>query len=84
MMSRSTRSSLRISASWLLSRRETRRRLRSPVAAFEVDGEAASDGGVAEGAGEEGLAYPDRAHDDGVVATLDQRREHNSFQTARS
>ena len=43
-----------------------------PVAAFEVDAEAAADGGVAEGGGEEGLADPDGAHDHGVVAGLDE------------
>ena len=72
MISRSTRSSLRISASWLLSSREARSRLSEPVTAFEVHGEAAAHGGVTEGGGQEGLADTDGAHDHGVVAGLDE------------
>ena len=43
-----------------------------PVAAFEVNGEAAAHGGVTEGGGEEGLADADGSHDHGVVAGLDE------------
>ena len=71
-MSRSTRSSLRISVSWLLSSREARESFEEPVAAFEVDAEAAAHGGVAEGGGEERLADTDGSHDHGVVAGLDE------------
>ena len=42
------------------------------VAAFEVHGESAADGGVTERRGEEGLADADGAHDHGVVAGLDE------------
>ena len=44
------------------------------VAAFEVDGEAAADGGVSEGGGDEGLADPDGSHDHGVVAGPDEAK----------
>src|SRR5690606_572130 len=46
--------------------------LEETVAAFEVDADPAADGGVAEGGGEEGLADADGAHDDGVVAGVDE------------
>ena len=72
MTSRSTRSSLRISTSWLLSRRDAAESFEEPVAAFEVHAVAAPDGGVAERGGEEGLADPDRSHDHRVVAGVDE------------
>ena len=42
------------------------------VGAFEVHAVAAADGGVAEGGGEEGLADPDGAEDQRVVAGVDE------------
>ena len=80
-MSRSTRSSLRISASWLLSSRDARSRLSSRSAAFEVHGVAAADGGVAEGGGQEGLADADGAQDQGVVAGVDEAQRAQLVET---
>lgn len=54
------------------------------VAAFEVHADAPPDGGMAEDAGEEGLADPDRSHVTALWPAATKRSEHSSFQMARS
>ena len=71
MMSRSTRSSRRIGVVTVVEPGGAEP-FEEPVAAFEVDAEAATHSGVAEGGGDEGLADPDGPHDDGVVAGVDE------------
>ena len=46
--------------------------LEKPVAAFEVDAEAPTHGGMAQGGGEDRLADPDGAHDHSVVPGFDE------------
>ncbi len=64
--------SLRISVSWLLSRRLARRRLSNTAVRQNDDAVAPAHGRVTEGGGHEGLADPDRAHDHHVVAGVDE------------
>ena len=60
--------------SWLLlSSREAGIRSEEPVAALEVDAEAAAHSGVADG-GDKGLADTDGSRDHGVVAGHDERQ----------